>query len=483
MLMLYFLAVAVFAPIMGRLGDIHGRRRILNFGLGIFALSEFGAALAPNFTAFLLARFLQGFAVSCILPGVFVYATQLFSEQQRGLALGVLSFTMTLGGATGGVLGGLLIDRFGWESIYWISGALATAGLLPVRLIVPEIRSQQVATLFDYKGAVLLFITFGSLLSLPTWVSNFGFESYLTWVILGCGLSTLFLLVRHSRRVAAPVLDTKTLSQRAFSLPLAMFWMHVLFTSSILYALAFFMNNRPGGSAAQFGMMTMFMFGSAMLSSPIAGRLCDRFETRRVSQIALLGTLCGSLLFLTIRIDSSLAHIAAICSLLGLMLGANTPASMKLAFGAISPQRIGVGVGMFSMFRDMASPTGSSLALAIFGTTLADKARSAVERLTEGYVIDAETANALVKAASTRIATPPEALATKLSAAGLDAVDLIHTAGSEALQGALTQVGYLISVPIIIAIVLAARLAPVRKGTALGDDVCPPEAVKKAFRA
>ena len=465
MLMLYFLAVAVFAPIMGRVGDVYGRKRILLFGLVVFAMSEFAAALAPNFLSFLVARFLQGFAVACILPSVFVYATHLFDDKQRGLALGILSFTMTLGGATGGALGGLLIDRFGWESIYWISGVLALGGLLPVYLIVPEIRGERINAAFDYKGALLLLITFGALLSLPTWASNIGTHSPLFWAILVCGLITLLVLIQHSRRTAAPVLDTKILSTKAFSLPLAIFWLHVLFTSSVLYALAFFMNNRPGGNASQFGLMTLFMFGSAMLSSPIAGRLCDRFEARRVSLFALIGTLGGSFLFLTIQIDSSLAHIAAICSLLGIMLGANTPASMKMAFGAIPPERIGVGTGMFSMFRDMASPTGSSLALAVFGTALADKASSALSRLIDGHALEADTLTALVRAATNR-GPLPEALATQLQAAGIKTSELITAASAEALQGALTQVGYLLCVPILIALILATQLARTRQANA-----------------
>jgi MFS family permease len=315
------------------------------------------------------------------------------------------------------------------------------------------------------------------LLSLPTWASNIGTHSPLFWAILVCGLITLLVLIQHSRRTAAPVLDTKILSTKAFSLPLAIFWLHVLFTSSVLYALAFFMNNRPGGNASQFGMMTLFMFGSAMLSSPIAGRLCDRFEARRVSLFALIGTLGGSFLFLTIRIDSSLAHIATICSLLGIMLGANTPASMKMAFGAIPPERIGVGTGMFSMFRDMASPTGSSLALAIFGTALADKAGSALSRLVDRHALDVETMDALIRAATNR-GPLPEPLAAQLQNAGINAPELIQTASAEALQGALTQVGYLICIPILIAILLATQLVRTRQASAPGAFSSPVSAMK-----
>ena len=167
-LILYSLALTVFAPIMGRLGDQHGRKKVITIGMLVFAISEFAAAWAPNFWFFLGARFVQGLGAACILPGVFAYAAHLFPDNKRGMALGILAFTMTFGAASGGLLGGLLIDRLGWPSVYWISGALTLIGLIPVRLLVPEIAPAKAQSAFDYTGALLLFALIASLLSVVT---------------------------------------------------------------------------------------------------------------------------------------------------------------------------------------------------------------------------------------------------------------------------------------------------------------------------
>ena len=192
-LILYSLALTVFAPIMGRLGDQHGRKRVITIGMVVFAASEFAAAWAPNFWFFLGARFVQGLGAACILPGVFAYATHLFPDNKRGLALGILAFTMTFGAASGGLLGGLLIDRLGWPSVYWISGALTLIGLVPVRMLVPEIAPAKNQAAFDYTGAMLLFAVIASLLSLPTWATNFGKESPITWAIVVVGSRAIVL--------------------------------------------------------------------------------------------------------------------------------------------------------------------------------------------------------------------------------------------------------------------------------------------------
>lgn len=457
-LILYFLGLTVLAPIMGRVGDLRGRRKVLTAGMVVFALSEFTAAWAPNFAVFLGARFAQGFGVACILPSVFAYVTHLFPAERRGLALGILTFTMTFGATSGGLLGGLLIDGFGWPSVYWISGALALAGLLPVRLLVPEIGSKAEPAPFDRLGALLLFLTIAALLSLPTWATNFGAGSPITWLIVVTGIASLTVLWRHSRSTAAPVVDVGILSQRAFALPSAIYWLHMLCFSGVVYALAFFVNNRPGGSASQFGFVTLFLYGSGLLSAPIAGRLVDRFDPRTISLLALAGTLAGVLLFLGIDAATPLWMIIAVVCVLGLTMGTNSPAVMKMAFGAVPPQKMGAGTGMFSMFRDLGNPTGSSTSLAVFGTTLAFQARASVMRQAESLGLDAATLDKLASAAGGRARALPGDVVQRLASAGVDANELVRKASADGLNAALTNVGYLLAAMVLLALLLGLRL-------------------------
>ena len=476
-LILYSLALTVFAPIMGRLGDQYGRKRILSIGMLVFAVSEFAAAWAPDFGFFLAARFVQGLGAACILPGVFAYAAHLFPDNKRGLALGVLAFTMTFGAASGGLLGGLLIDRLGWPSVYWISGALTLAGLLPVRLLVPEITPAKARSAFDHTGAMLLFAVIAALLSLPTWATNFGKESLVTWAIVTVGIGSLLLLWRHSRKAENPVIDVGLLSRRAFSTPSAIYWLHMIFASGIVYSLAFFINSRPGGTAAQFGFVTLFLYGSGLLSSPIAGRLVDRIEPRLLSIAAMLASLIGTLLFLNIEVDTPLWMIIVIACILGLSIGCNTPAIMKLALGAVPAKDMGTGSGLFSMFRDLGSPTGSSLSLAVFGASLAHATHSAIARQTAPLGLDATTVDGLAHAASSRAREVPAELASQLADAGLAADVLMNQAMLEGLNAALSNVGYMLLGLITLALGLSLSLMKARTvgndTTSLSLDVMP----------
>src|SRR5690606_1360432 len=245
---LIVIGVLVSARAMGRLGELVGRRGMVAMGMIVLGVAGFVAAWAPLFWLFLAARFRQGLGVSCIFPAVFSYVNHLFREDQRGMALGILMFVMTFGAASGGLLGGLMIDAFGWRSVYVVSGALALLGLIPLLLWVPESRGAPPAGRFDWTGAMLLLVTIAALLSLPTWAANFGRDSAVTWGIVVLGIISLVWLWRHSGRQAAPILDVSLLKDRRFAIPSAIYWIQMILSSGLVYSLAFFINTRPGGS-------------------------------------------------------------------------------------------------------------------------------------------------------------------------------------------------------------------------------------------
>lgn len=453
-MLLYFIALTVLAPIMGRLADQVGRKRVVLCGLVLFAVAEFLAAGAESFITLLIARFLQGFGVASILPVVYSYVSYLFPEGKRGAAFGVLTLAMSLGAASGGLFGGLLIDHFGWRSVYWISGILALAGVLPVVVFLPEVRLCATRPRFDYAGAFSLFIVIAALLSTPIWADVFGLYSPLTLVVIASGLLGLTILWRAGQRAEAPVVDVHILRKRAFALPTAIYWLHILTLSGVIYTLAFFLNDRPGGSATQVGFVLMVLYGSCMLVAPVAGRLVDRIEARKIMIAALSLTVFVMVLFAGINVDTSLWVVTLTVALLGATVGANTPAVMKLAVGSIPENRMGAGTGMISMFRDLGTPTGSSFALAVFGSVLAAQKESAIRTRAQAQGVTGDMQEALVEVARNHTGQLASTLESQLRALGVDAQALLSMAASDGLSLALARVGYLLVGVAVVALTL-----------------------------
>jgi hypothetical protein len=139
-------------------------------------------------------------------------------------------------------------------------------------------------------------------------------------------------------------------------------------------------------------------------------------------------------------------------------MGANTPSIMKMAFSAVPPQKMGAGTGLFSMFRDLGSPTGSSFSLAVFGATLAYQTRASLQHHGASAGLDPETIDALTRFAGSRGQVLPEELSARVTAHAVEAQSLLHQASLDGLGAALTNVGYLLTAMIGFALLLALRL-------------------------
>jgi len=440
-LLFYYLGATVFAPIMGRLADQIGRRRMVLIGMGVFAAAEFLASFSPTFAVFLGARFIQGLGVACVLPVVLSFANLLFTEDKRGTALGFMTFAMTMGAVTGGLLGGLLIDRFGWQSIYWVSGTLTLAGMGAIVAFVPDIRSKQPPKPFDLAGSLCLLFCVGTLLSVPTLAGNFGMGSPYTIAALVAGIVGVIVLWRIESKAEAPAVDLAILANRAFGLPAAIHLMHVLTFTGMVYTMAFFISGRAGGSASQVGFVNLFVYGSSLFMSPVAGWLADRLAPRSVISFALGMTVVGLYMFSTISADTPMWFIVCTVTLLGMMISLKTPAIMKLALSTVPAHKIGSGSGLLSMLRDLGTPTGTSFSLALFGASFAAQTKVTLETRARAIGLDESLWPALAQAAKSKGKDVVPELTQALQRLGQPLEALLRSANSEALSSTLPTVG------------------------------------------
>lgn len=450
-LLTYYIGVTVFSPLMGRLSDQVGRKPMVMIGLFVFAASEFLAAVSPNFLFFLAARFLQGIGVACILSVVLASISFMFPRQKRGMPLGVLTFAMAFGAVSGAMIGGLLIDRFGWPSIYWVSGALALAGLLLVAFKLPVLPSTSQNRGFDVLGTVLLFLTISCLLSTSVVMANFG-SSY-AFAIFGLGVGSGFLLWFSARRTKNPIIDFVVLFQRSFALPALIYLLVLLCFGGCLFTVAFVITDRPGGNASQIGMVNMLVFAVSALASPLGGRLADRFDPRSVLLVLLTVMLIGLLLYSQINASTPLWVIAVITSILGFVTGSKTPAVMKIALYDIPAHKLGSSSGLLSMMRDLGSPAGSGFSLAIYGATMGSILVSSVlDRAAKNGLDVRQWGGALEQAVSSRGKTIDGSLAAEMARLSAPFPELYKSAIADAIGQAMPQVGLSLAALMTIAI-------------------------------
>lgn len=361
------MSTAACAPILGRLGDIIGRRTTLFAGELVFALGNVLSALAPSLGFMLLARFVVGIGSAAMTPVIIAYIVAEFPPERvaRGFSLYMLLSSASV--IAGPTLGGLMVAAYGWRAMVWvcalISGAVLLLGLL--------CRGQETQTRgslrgFDGKGAALVVVFFSLVLCLPSFAQNFGWTSAAFRAVLVAAAIGLALLIFVERRAAQPILPAAFLKRRALLLSvLTLFLTQGLMQANMTNTIVFVNYTRPESSAVS-GYAISAMYLGMSLGAALLGPLAARRSAKNVLTVSLLITLAGCGLLLCFSGATPTYLLMSSLALLGFGLGANGTILLKVALAGLPPQEAGAGTGVYGLFRDLAAPFGVAVFVPLY---------------------------------------------------------------------------------------------------------------------
>ena len=361
------MSTAACAPILGKVGDVIGRRKTLLLGIAVFTLGNVLSALANSLVFMLVARFVVGIGTAAMAPVILAYIVTQFPQNQvaKGFSLYMLISSASV--IFGPTLGGLIISAYGWRAMVWVCVAIC-AGTFAACLATAGKAETQRQNLqnFDGFGAVLVLIFFSLMLCIPSFGQNFGWNSKAFWgVLIAAAISLVGLLVAE-KRAAQPILPGRFMKRRAFILSvLALFLTQGLMQANMTNTIVFVNYTQPDNTAIS-GYAISVMYLGMSLGAVILGPLADRFEPKSVltGSLLLTGIGCG-LLFLFSEATSVLLLMASL-GILGFGLGGNGTIFMKAALSGVSVQEAGAGTGTYGLFRDLAAPFGVTVFVPLF---------------------------------------------------------------------------------------------------------------------
>ncbi|EGD55663.1 MFS transporter [Gordonia neofelifaecis] len=200
------LIAGISAPVLSKLADIHGKKRLLLCGAGSFMVGSLICALAPNFPALLLGRGLQGAAVVGVVVSIGLMR-DLLPPSQVPIALGAMGVGTGTGAVLGPLLGGWLIDSYGFRACFWfLLGYMALAALL-VLVVVPE-SPVRASHRLDVPGALLVGLGVGAVIVASV-------EPSVRWPAIACAAVLLGAFVAVERRTAEPLISLDLLATPA----------------------------------------------------------------------------------------------------------------------------------------------------------------------------------------------------------------------------------------------------------------------------
>lgn len=204
-------AGAVATPVISRMADMYGKRRMILVTLAIVALGALVGAFAPSLPFLILARALQGMGMALVPVGIATMRDELEPEQVP-LAVALMSATLAIGAGVGLPLGGYMAQVFDWHVVLWLPGVLALLMIALVLLTVSE-SSVRTAGAFDVRGAVLLSLALVLLLLAVSKGSDWGWLDVRTLGCFAAGLLLLGLFIPLELRIPNPLVDIRTASQ------------------------------------------------------------------------------------------------------------------------------------------------------------------------------------------------------------------------------------------------------------------------------
>ena len=379
----YLLATVLVVPLLSKLGDIHGHKRILMISTAIVAGASVLVAFAPNYELFLVGRAIQA-PLAVFLPLEFAIVHQRDSERS-GRSIGRLVAALTLGATIGGFLSGFVLDATGNLSITLLMPAIFMALCIPgIAFFVKETPLRGKGRV-DYLGAALLG---GGLVALLGGVSNLA-----TWPPLATvaatiiGVALLVAWVISARRSQHPLVDLNMLLHGGIGLPIVVAFLFGAQMFGAQAPISVYLRSDPstlgfgfGAAASVAGPVLSIMAVAAFLGASVGDRVSRALGGPR--SVALGGALSAVAYVLMILAPGTILTFTAWLVLAGLGSGLVIGTLPTLVVQRAPADSVGIASGLYNTARTAAGGVAGALfalLMAAFTTPAASGARAATE--------------------------------------------------------------------------------------------------------
>jgi EmrB/QacA subfamily drug resistance transporter len=370
----YAIVLAALLLPAGRAADSFGRRGCFLAGLVVFGLASLGCAVAPDLLVLIACRALQAAGAAVLMPTSLGLALEVFPSHQRGTAVGLWAGVGAVAAGSGPVLGGLLVEKVNWQSIFWINVPI---GIIAIALCLWSVQESYDTTAprsIDVFGLVTLSAAlFCLVLALIQGNdADKGWTSPYILTLFGIAALGLIAFVIGELLQKNPMVDPRLFKNASFT-GVAI----VAFTLSAgLYSLFFFLTlylqNYLGFSPLQAGLRALPLSGLVLVTAPLAGAQMGRFGPKIFLVLGMALAAVGVLVMT--RITTDLSQTAWLVLLPGFILaglgsGMVNPPIADVAVSTVSRDRAGMASGVSSVCRQL----GTAFGIAFFGAFLTSR--------------------------------------------------------------------------------------------------------------
>ena len=366
----YLLASTVVGPVYGKLGDLYGRKVVLQSAIVIFLVGSALCGLSQNMTELIAFRAIQGLGGGGLFVVTIAVIGDIIPPRDRGRYQGFFGAVFGVSTVIGPLLGGFFVDNLSWRWIFYVNIPI---GLIALAVIAAafQTRTDQVKHTIDYLGAALLA---GGLSAIVLYTSlggtTYAWDSPPMIALIVGGVVLLVAFVFVESRAAEPILPLEIFRNRVFSVTSAIGFIIGLALFGAVTYLPLYLQDVKGHSPTKSGLLITPMMAGLLITSIGSGQLISKFGRYRPFPIAGTAIMAVGLWLLSrLQVDTSTLVAGGYMLVLGLGLGLVIQVLVLAAQNAVDYKYLGVVSSGSTLFRQI----GGSIGVAVFGAVFANQ--------------------------------------------------------------------------------------------------------------
>ncbi|MFH2056876.1 MAG: MFS transporter [bacterium] len=358
----FLLAAAVFLLPLGRLADIHGRKKVFSAGMVVYTLASLLSAFATSGMMLIAFRILQGLGAAMIFGNGIAILTSVFPMGERGRVLGITTAAVYSGLSLGPFFGGFMTQQLGWRSLFLTHVPI---GLLVLIIIIWKLKGEWAEAKgdrFDLTGTLIYSVM---LVSGMYGVSLLPDLNGL-WLIL-VGLVGFVAFVAWELRARYPLFHIELFTRnRLFAFSSLAAFIHYGATFAVTFLMSLYLQYIKALTPQEAGTVLVCQPIIMAVFSPFSGRLSDRIETRLVASAGMATTVIGLILLAFVTETTSLVYIIGALMLLGLGFALFSSPNTNAIMSAVERRFYGVASGTVGTMRTIGQMLSMGVTMLIF---------------------------------------------------------------------------------------------------------------------
>lgn len=347
----------------GKWADRVGPYRLFIPGLFLFGLGNAGSALGLSVGFMIASRAVQGLGSAMLYASVFPILTKTFPKEKRGLILGVNLAIVSIGLTVGPFLGGIITDAMGWHWMFWVVSALSFVLWVFAFVLFRDLKepAQVHPHPFDIKGAVIYTLGMGGFIGgLTELTTPWGF-------LFPVGVILLVVFYHIEKKTDEPMLDTSLLTEnKLFLLSNLSCWYIYAASFICIVVLSLYAQNFLGYSASEAGLLLMVQAVMMSITTPLSGRLSDKYNQSLVTLFGQIIYAIGSLLlFLCVYLEWAPYWLYISMTVCGIGYGSLLTPLSNTIMSSVGKHQLGTASATLSSMRQIGQSSGLSLGMVV----------------------------------------------------------------------------------------------------------------------